>query len=157
MGKRERKRLRKGLSMASLPPIECEGIPRANLEAAITEAKTLSFTLARNRPGEAAWVYRFSVPETPVAWVGVRFSEEPETGHILDGERFIRLSPIIGYQNGQRISPECTMVHGFRPYQLAAMREVIQKTPSGKILMSFPSNELVEKYREYFRKNLRRD
>jgi hypothetical protein len=114
MNKREKKRLRKGLSVSSLPGSDCEGIQRANLEAAVQEAKTLSLTRARNRPGESAWVYRFSVPDTPVAWVGVRFSEEPESGHILDGERFIRLSPIIGYRNGQRTSPECTMVHTFQ-------------------------------------------
>jgi hypothetical protein len=158
MGNRERKRLRKGLSIARLPLIECEGIPRANLESAIREAKTLSLTLARNRPGEAAWVYRFSVPDTPVTWVGVRFSEEPERADLTDDGRIIRLAPVIGYRNGQRISPEvCTMVHGLRDYQLAAMRDTLSRTPSGKILMSFPSNDLIDKYRDYFKKNLGRD
>jgi hypothetical protein len=141
MNKREKKRLRKGLSVSSLPGSDCEGIQRANLEAAVQEAKTLSLTRARNRPGEAAWVYRFSVLDTPVAWVGVRFSEEPETGTILDGERFIRLDPIIGYLNGQRISPVCTMVHRLK-----------ENTKEFSDANSWYSNDLVERWRGFFRK-----
>lgn len=150
MGNRERKRLRKGVSIASLIPFHCEGIATHNLKSAIEEAKTLSLTLARSRPGEAAWVYRFSVPDSPVIWVGVRFSEEPESGHILDGERLIRIDPIIGYLNGQRISPECTRVHSFRPFQTEAEKKI------GEANLWY-SNELVERWKAFFVKKYSRD
>lgn len=145
MNKQERKRLRKGVSMSKLQPIECEGIARANLESALIEARSLSLNLYRTRPGDTAWVYRFSVPNTPVAWVGVRFSERPESGAIQDDDRFINLEPIIGYHNGERLSPEvCTAVHG-----LENISGYGEKNPGSN---PWYSEELVERWRAFFRK-----